>query len=959
MLKEKNLTKTVINEVQIQKRLDHPHVVHLRTFLEDKDNVYLILEYCERGTLFSYARSLKHPMDEDEAFIYFFQTCLGIEYLHSNDVIHRDLKPENLLMDGQGNIKICDFGWSAVKEQNMRETLCGTIDFMAPEILRGSKYDKEVDIWSLGVLLYELMAGEAPFPGTNFVEKKENIINSKINPVSRPLSNGAKMLIAGLLKANPADRWSFDQIHASEFVQKFSKQFNIDIANLRKHTKKTDVSKSIDPKKQLFESKEQNDVNPRSQVRSRSRSDSRSASRSRSMTKQSSNIKISKSPIRNQTTAVVKQQAVVQDSGNVIDSEQGTSILQQNMASKVSHGSIRPSPGMDRLNQSGVQGSQPVSQQVNASLHQSRVLQGSALNQSHISNFDDDLRHRAVPAMNQSLMPTDGIAGRGDHMSVPIGVTISNSMKKPTDKQSYRPVEVDAVPLEHDQYPGDQQDITKLSQSGLKRPARLTRADISAITVNTHRDSGILADYFDEDKDANRNGRMLDNSQPTAGHRLIGQAATTVDRPVDIQQAGVKQQAQTAANKANVPKPPKKTVMDGLDDCWSLLDKESKHEMDFLNKIEDVVGGRRKDSRKNSRERPRSKSPIANVNIKQAVKQKLESTIQKSMMQPQPIQQSVIIEQPVSNRQLQPIKQPVTIDQPVSNRQPQPIRQPVTADQPVSNRQHQHTNAANNQMMSFGPSYHPTDIKSAVGKQRVVDVDRSKGIAYDTIADIDDDDDRIVIVDQSSKSTNRIDVDHDDRRKDDRRRKDAKSKIDADNVDRKRQSDTRKRRDDRRRSSSHSNDDFSDEGRSSAKKRVDRKTKDDRRSKGVNESEVSYREVYPAELRSSKQNVGTRALYESYETSSKQLTNTLGARSCLTKSPIKAELARGGIGVENRFDAGLIKDRHAHNRPMYRNDVSGIPASKKTSALAELYSSNANQSRALDTAIKLSTTAAT
>jgi len=84
--------------------------------------------------------------------------------LHKNSIIHRDLKPENLLLDKKGNIKLCDFGWSS-REQDVRNTFCGTLDYMAPEMLEKGKYDYHVDIWSLGVLLFELVHGVAPFKG--------------------------------------------------------------------------------------------------------------------------------------------------------------------------------------------------------------------------------------------------------------------------------------------------------------------------------------------------------------------------------------------------------------------------------------------------------------------------------------------------------------------------------------------------------------------------------------------------------------------------------------------------------------------------------------------------------------------------------------------------------------------------------------------------------------------------
>ena len=159
-------TKYLKNEIKIQKRLTHPHIIRLYEYFQDEQNIYLVMEYAENGSLFFYIRKKMklNKLTERESFVFFFQTCIGIDYLHKNSIIHRDLKPENLLLDKRGNIKLCDFGWSA-KEQDVRNTFCGTLDYMAPEMLEKGKYDHRVDIWSLGILLFELLHGVAPFKG--------------------------------------------------------------------------------------------------------------------------------------------------------------------------------------------------------------------------------------------------------------------------------------------------------------------------------------------------------------------------------------------------------------------------------------------------------------------------------------------------------------------------------------------------------------------------------------------------------------------------------------------------------------------------------------------------------------------------------------------------------------------------------------------------------------------------
>jgi serine/threonine protein kinase len=130
-------------ELKVHKYLRHPHIVQLKNFFEDSSNVYLILELADNGRQVVYKGSLaeylkfKAPLTEEEAFVYFFHTCYALDYLHSKKIIHRDLKPENLLLDTEGNIKMCDFGWSAVlHDQSRVKKFCGTIDYMVVRSLK-------------------------------------------------------------------------------------------------------------------------------------------------------------------------------------------------------------------------------------------------------------------------------------------------------------------------------------------------------------------------------------------------------------------------------------------------------------------------------------------------------------------------------------------------------------------------------------------------------------------------------------------------------------------------------------------------------------------------------------------------------------------------------------------------------------------------------------------------------
>jgi len=152
-----------MREVEIHKTLKHENIIRLFTSLEDENYIYLVLEYAAQGNLFYTIRNKKR-LTEDEAFYYFIQTCAGIYFLHKNGLIHRDIKPENLLIGDQNILKICDFGW-CVQSSNTeaRMTFCGTLEYMAPEMIQNLSHNHNLDIWCLGILLFELVHGGAPF----------------------------------------------------------------------------------------------------------------------------------------------------------------------------------------------------------------------------------------------------------------------------------------------------------------------------------------------------------------------------------------------------------------------------------------------------------------------------------------------------------------------------------------------------------------------------------------------------------------------------------------------------------------------------------------------------------------------------------------------------------------------------------------------------------------------------
>lgn len=219
-------------EVAIHKTLDHPNIIKLHDYFEDDNNVYQVMEYAEHGNIFRQMQK-QGKFNEADCFNIFIQTSLGIDFLHSNKIIHRDLKPENLLIDAQKKIKLCDFGWSAMSNDQYRTTFCGTIDYMAPEIANSNAYTYAVDIWSLGILLYELLHGRPPYSGKNEQEKLRKIKSGNAIFFNQNLTDEVKHLIKSLLTYDQHTRPDMNFIFQHLWVMKHAKDFNINLKAIR------------------------------------------------------------------------------------------------------------------------------------------------------------------------------------------------------------------------------------------------------------------------------------------------------------------------------------------------------------------------------------------------------------------------------------------------------------------------------------------------------------------------------------------------------------------------------------------------------------------------------------------------------------------------------------------------------------------------------------------------------
>lgn len=168
-------------EIEIQAHLRHRNVLRMFGFFWDEKRIYLILEYAPGGELFKELRNQsKGYFAEPLAANYIHQMANALLYLHSKHIIHRDIKPENLL-NSLGTIKIADFGWSIHAPSARRKTLCGTLDYLPPEMVDRKDHDDRVDVWCLGVLCYEFCTGRPPFETRTHKETYERIRNVLLN----------------------------------------------------------------------------------------------------------------------------------------------------------------------------------------------------------------------------------------------------------------------------------------------------------------------------------------------------------------------------------------------------------------------------------------------------------------------------------------------------------------------------------------------------------------------------------------------------------------------------------------------------------------------------------------------------------------------------------------------------------------------------------------------------------
>ncbi|KAJ4011000.1 spindle assembly checkpoint kinase [Fusarium irregulare] len=218
---------------QIQTNLRHPNIVQLYSYFHDTKRIFLVLEFAAKGELYKHLQK-ENRFTEKKAARFTAQVVSALQYLHRKNIIHRDIKPENILVGMYDELKISDFGWNVHSPSRRREITCGTLDYLPPEMIRlgstdvGRSYDEKVDVWSLGVLIYEFLVGVPPFEDTP-VKTQRRIARAEMQ-IPDFISFKAKDLIKNLLVRDAEKRLPLDQVAQHPWILQHCSDSNATIS---------------------------------------------------------------------------------------------------------------------------------------------------------------------------------------------------------------------------------------------------------------------------------------------------------------------------------------------------------------------------------------------------------------------------------------------------------------------------------------------------------------------------------------------------------------------------------------------------------------------------------------------------------------------------------------------------------------------------------------------------------
>ncbi|XP_048043964.1 aurora kinase B isoform X1 [Megalobrama amblycephala] len=209
-------------EIEIQSHLRHPNILQFYNYFYDDTRVYLILEYAPRGEMYKELQRCGR-FDDQRTATYMEELADALNYCHEKKVIHRDIKPENLLLGFRGELKIADFGWSVHAPSLRRRTMCGTLDYLPPEMIEGHTHDEKVDLWCIGVLCYECLVGNPPFETASHTETYKRITKVDLQ-FPKVVSDGARDLISKLLRHSPSMRMPLKSVIEHPWVKANSRR---------------------------------------------------------------------------------------------------------------------------------------------------------------------------------------------------------------------------------------------------------------------------------------------------------------------------------------------------------------------------------------------------------------------------------------------------------------------------------------------------------------------------------------------------------------------------------------------------------------------------------------------------------------------------------------------------------------------------------------------------------------
>ena len=218
---EQKLINQINKEIGIMYNINHPYSVKLYNHFEDNEKLYLIMELASNGNLYNFIQNNKNQKIKTKEMIkkIIIQVIEIIKYLHSLDIIYRDIKPENILLDKDYNVKLCDYGWASyLSKGQFCSAYCGTPEYVSPEVIKKYPYNEKVDIWGIGVLIFELVFGYPPFTSNFNEDRFNNIKEGKINWPKDLNDMELKDLIGKILKVNPKDRISLDEIEKHQWL---------------------------------------------------------------------------------------------------------------------------------------------------------------------------------------------------------------------------------------------------------------------------------------------------------------------------------------------------------------------------------------------------------------------------------------------------------------------------------------------------------------------------------------------------------------------------------------------------------------------------------------------------------------------------------------------------------------------------------------------------------------------